>query len=101
MTKTIIEKTAINLCAQFYEDNRMMGNPCLDPKTGMPYRNQRAYVRKNFERFITMAVEASLSLLGRADTPDEVKQEIYEAILERVEYEPMINGTPVGQYLKH
>lgn len=101
MTKTIIEKTAINLAAQFYEDNRMMGNPCLDPKTGQPYRSQRAYIRKNLTIFIPMAVQASLSLLNRPDTPEDVKAEIYEAIIERVEYEPMINGAPVGQYLKH
>lgn len=101
MTKTIIEKTAVNIAAQFYEENRMMGNPCLDPRTARPYRSQRAYIRSNFQRFIPMAVAASLSLLDRPDTPEEVKQEIYEAILERVDHDPQINGESVGQYLKH
>lgn len=96
---TIIEDTAIALCAAFYDANRVMGNPCLDPKTGLPYKNERKYIKRNFEKFIPVAVNQLINIL-HGDYPLEMKEPIYQALLTRVEFQPMINGAPVGQYLQ-
>ncbi len=83
--KTIIEETAIELAAAFYENCRMMGMDCK------PYRNQRHYVRNNFEKFIPKAVDLLTSMLD-GGYPEEQKKEIYEALLSRAAYRPTING---------
>lgn len=75
-SSTVIEKTAIELAAVYYEAGRSTG---LTSK----YKSPRAFARHNFERFIPKAVELLMSMLDRPDIADLMKNEIYSAILER------------------
>lgn len=76
MVHVIIEKTAIEFAAVFYEAGRASG---LTSK----YKNPRAYAKANFEKFIPKAVEVLTGMLDRTDIPDLMKQEIYDALIER------------------
>jgi hypothetical protein len=73
---TVIERTALELAATWYEIGRGQG---LTSK----HKDARAYAAHNLEKFIPKAVEILLSMLGRTDLPDLMKAEIYEAFLER------------------
>lgn len=83
--KSIIEETAIELAAAFYEDCRMMGNITMNnPQTGKLYRNQVHYVKQNFEKFIPRATEILISMMDPSHSlPYEKKMEIYEALMDR------------------
>lgn len=81
----LIEQTAIELAAAFYDHARCEGLSCK------PYKNQRDYVKKNFERFIPKALEHLTTLLEMCSS-DIMKNEIYEALLERANYQPTLNG---------
>lgn len=73
---TVIEKVAAELAGTWYEIGRGQG---LTSK----WKTPKAYARANFEKFIPKSVELLLSMLGRSDIHDLMKQEIYEALLER------------------
>lgn len=81
---TIIEKTAAELAGVFYDAGRATG---LKSK----YKNARAYAKGEFVKFIPKAVEILTGMLGRFDLPDLMKQEIYEAIMERND-DPTLNS---------
>lgn len=87
MPKDIIEKTAIKICANVYEEACRLGIKQA------PYKNEREFIRKNFMKYIPAAQKTLTEMLGK-DYPDAVKQEIYTAILERANYNPKINGIP-------
>lgn len=94
--KTIIEETAIALAAQVYEDYRMAGMDCK------PYKNQRQFVRKNFIKYIPQAAHILMQMLGpdsRA-TP-EMKEEIYNALMERNAFQPKVNGQIIDPKFLH
>ena len=73
---TVIEKTALEMAAVFYDAARSSG--------GTSKLTQRAWARKNFQKFIPRAIQILISMLGRSDISDLMKQEIYEALIERV-----------------
>lgn len=73
---TLIEKTAGELAATWYEIGRGQG---MTSK----YKNPRAYARANLEQFIPKAIELLISMLGRPDIPDTMKDEIHAALTER------------------
>lgn len=73
---TVIEKTAAEFAAVWYETGRSQG---LTSK----WKTPKAYARANFEKFIPKALEILLSMLNRSDIHDLMKEEIYEAIMER------------------
>lgn len=73
---TIIEQTAASIAAEWYEIGRGQG---MTSKC----KNAREYARKNFETWIPKALEILTDMLGRNDINDILKQQIYDAILER------------------
>ncbi len=72
----VIEKTALDLAAVFYEAGRSSG---LKSK----HKNARAFAKANVERFIPKAVELLMDILGKDSTPADQKEMIYEALMER------------------
>jgi len=89
---TVIEKTAGELAACFYEAGRSSG---LTSK----HKNARAYAKANIERFIPKAVEILTTMLGQNNIADLAKQEIYEALMERANAPGLeILNEPVPQF---
>lgn len=78
--KTIIEETAIEMAAAFYDSARSRGIPS-------DYKNQRKYVKANWEKFIPVAIKHLNEILA-GDYPESMKQPIYEALLDRANYNP-------------
>lgn len=74
---TVIEQVAGELAGTWYEIGRGQG---LTSK----WKTPKLYARANFEKFIPKAVEYLLSMLGRSDIAPLMKEEIYQAIMERV-----------------
>lgn len=72
----LIEQTAGELAAIFYEAARSSG---LKSK----HKNARNYAKTNLEKFIPKAVELLLSMLQMNHISDVLKNEIYEALIER------------------
>lgn len=75
-THTVFERTAAELAAVFYEACRSSG---MKSK----HKNARSWARANFEKFIPKAVEYCIQMLGNPSIPDLMKQEIYDALMER------------------
>lgn len=74
---TLIEKTAGELAAAWYEIGRSQG---LTSK----HKNARKYAKANLEKFIPKAVELLLQMLEpHSNATEEMKAEIYEALMER------------------
>lgn len=77
MTKNVlIEKTAAELAATFYEACRSSG---MTSK----HKNARSYAKANIEKFIPKAIELLMSMMTMDHISDVLKNEIYEAFLER------------------
>ena len=72
----LIEKTAGELAAVFYEAGRASG---MTSK----YKTPRAYAKANLEKFIPKAIEYLLSMLHNPSTPEHMKQQIYDSYIER------------------
>lgn len=72
----LIETIARELAAVFYEVGRGQG---LTSK----YKNAKAYAHANLEKFIPKAIEHCIRMLGQNNLPQEAKEEIYEALMER------------------
>jgi hypothetical protein len=72
----IIERTAAEMCALYYEVGRSQG---LKTK----YKTHKAFVHKYLENFIPMAVDSLVGMLGDPNTPDIMKEEIFKALEER------------------
>lgn len=73
----IIEKTALNFAATFYEVGRSQG---LTSK----FKTARHYASANMEKFVPHAIHHLREMLYKDDTPHEMKAIIHEAILERI-----------------
>lgn len=85
----VIEKTALELAAVFYEAGRSSG---LKSK----HKNARAFAKANVETFIPKAVELLMDMLGKDSTPQDQKDMIYEAFMERANDPDLANcGIPV------
>lgn len=91
----IIEKTAIELAIAVYDQYRRDGN--YDPR----YKNEKIYAQKNLEKHIPKAVELLTSMLSRPDLNDILKHQIYEALLERANWVPTVNGKPIDDKILH
>lgn len=79
----IIEKTAAELAGVFYDAGRSAGMIS-------EYKSAKAFARAKLQVFIPKAVELLLSMLGRADLPDIMKREIFDALQERAN-DPTLN----------
>ena len=76
-SSVLIEVTAGNLAATWYEIGRSQG---MTSK----YKTTKAYVNANVEKFIPKALDLLLDMLGNPSTPADQKEIIYDAISERV-----------------
>lgn len=72
----LIEKTAGELAGVWYEIGRGQG---MTSK----WKTPKTYARANLEQFIPVAIKHLLEILGNPSTPDLMKQEIYDALIER------------------
>jgi hypothetical protein len=85
----LIEKTALELAAVFYEAGRSSG---LTSK----HKDARAFAKANVEKFIPKAVELLMDILAKDSTPQDQRDLIYEAFLERTNDKELSNiGIPV------
>ena len=85
----LIEKTALELAAVFYEAGRSSG---LHSK----HKDARAFAKANVEKFIPKAVELLMDMLGSPSTPSDQKDMIYDAVMERTNDTELSNvGIPV------
>ena len=73
----IIEKTAGDMAATFWEVGRSSG---MKSK----YKTARLYAKANIEKFVPMAVGILLDMLNSPDYNEHIKQTIYEAVIERI-----------------
>ena len=75
-SSTLIEQTAADLCATYYEVGRGQG---LKSK----HKTHKAFVHAHIERFIPIAVDLLTSMLGMPHVSDDQKVLIHEALIER------------------
>ncbi len=75
---TVIEKTALEFACVWYES--CLSSGLLPSKSHI---TQKSWARANFQKFIPHAIEHLTSMLSRNDIAPLMKQEIYDAILER------------------
>jgi len=86
---TLIEKTALELAATFYEIGRGQG---LKSK----YKNPRDYAKAYVKNFIPKAVDILMDMLAKESTSKEMKDAIYDAFMERANDQDLANvGIPV------
>lgn len=79
----LIENTAGQYAAIFWEACRSSGMPPGKHKTA------RAFARANLEKFIPIAVQNLIEIMGRENTPASQKEIIYQAIMERTNDEQL------------
>jgi hypothetical protein len=85
----LIEKTALELAAVFYEAGRSSG---LKSK----HKDARSFAKANVEKFIPKAVDLLMDMIGSGAIPEDQKDLIYEAFMERTNDKDLSNcGIPV------
>jgi hypothetical protein len=86
---TLIEKTALELAAVFYEAGRSSG---LKSK----HKDARSYAKAYLIKFIPKAVDLLMDILANPATPQAQKDAIYDALMERTNDKDLANtGLPV------
>lgn len=85
----IVEKTAGEMAAVFYEAARSSGLEKIKLQGQIinlkKYKNNpRNFARVHLEKFIPAAVHALTEILSRPNTPPDQKEIIYNALMERV-----------------
>lgn len=76
-TLKLIEHVAAEMAAVFYETGRSQG---MTSK----YKNARVYAMNNLEKFIPHAIKHLMTMLGNPSISAEMKEEIYDCLMERV-----------------
>lgn len=85
----VIEKTALELAALYYEAGRSSG---LTSK----HKDARAFARANVSQFIPKAVELLMDIVSKDSTPQDQRDMILDAFLERSNDTELSNcGLPV------
>lgn len=85
---TLIEATALQLAAAFYEIGRGQG---LKSK----YKNPRDYAKAYVKEFIPKAVDILMDMLSKDHVSVEMKNAIYDAFLERANDKDLSNTIPI------
>lgn len=85
---TLIEKTALELAAAFYEIGRGQG---LKSK----YKNPKDYAKAYLTKFIPKAVDLLMDILAKESTPQVQKDAIYDALMERTNDTDLSNTIPI------
>lgn len=98
----IIEKTAGEFAGVFFDAARTSGLEVImlqGQKINLKkYKNNpRAFARAHLEKFIPAAIEALTTILGRENTPVEQKEIIYQALMERVNDQTVIEMGQAAQ----
>lgn len=75
-SSVLIEQTAADLCAVFFEAASSSG---MKSK----HKTHKAFVHNNIEKFIPRAVEILTDMLANPSTPQDQRDAILEALLER------------------
>lgn len=81
----LIEKTARDMAAAFYEYGRSLG---LESK----YKSHKEYANAYLERFIPLAVNQLMDMLAMDHISKEMKDAIYDAFLERTNDKDLSNN---------
>lgn len=76
-TLKLIEHVAAKMAGELYEIGRSQG---LKSK----YKNARSYALNNLEKFIPHAIKHLMEMLNRPDVAPELKEEIYDGLMERI-----------------
>lgn len=84
----LIEKTALELAATFYEAGRSSG---LQSK----HKDARSFARAYVERFIPKAVDLLMDILNSPSTSADQKNLIYDAVMERTNDKELSKVLPV------
>ena len=72
----VIEKTALELAACFFEAGRSSG---LTSK----HKHAKSFAKANVKIFIPKAVDLLMDILGNPNTPEDQRQMIYDSFMER------------------
>lgn len=80
----LIEKTALELACVFYEAGRSSG---LKSK----HKDARSFAKAKLETFIPKAVDLLMDILANPATPDDQKDMIYQAFMERTNDKELSN----------
>lgn len=87
-SNVIIEKTAGEFAGTFYDAARSSDMKLikLQGKTInlLRYKSARDFARRHLEAFIPAAVHALIEIMSRENCPVEMKETIYNALMERV-----------------
>ena len=87
-SNVIIEKTAGEFAGVFYDAARSSGMKTIELQGEkinlLRYKRTRDFARRHIEKFIPAAVHALNEIMCNPDTPEEQRQVIYNAIMERV-----------------
>lgn len=86
----LIEKTALEFATTYYEVGRSQG---LTSK----YKNAKAFAKANVEKFIPKAVETLIDMMGNPACPQEQKDLIYDAFMERSN-DPELSNSGIGAF---
>jgi hypothetical protein len=84
----IIEQTAGEFAGVFYDAARSSGLKRImlqgDRINLLKYKRTRDFARAHIEKFIPAAVEALIEIMSRPNCPEEKRQIIYQALMERI-----------------
>lgn len=87
-SSVLIEVTAGNLAATFYEVGRSQGLPSK-------HKTTKSYVNAYVEKFIPRAIDLLLDILHNPFTSEEQKSLIYDALSERVNDPSNVTSTDI------
>lgn len=84
----LIEKTAVEFAGTFFEASRSSGMGIITLQGERidlrKYKNNPVrFAKAHFEKFIPAATHALIEIMSRENTPVSMKEQIYQAILER------------------
>jgi len=84
----IVEKTAGEFAGVFYDSCRSSGMTVIklqgDNINLLRFKSPREFARRHLEKFIPAAVHALNEIMCNPNTPEEKRQVIYNAIMERI-----------------
>lgn len=75
----LIKKTAMDFAGEFYGGERSPQFRLQGAEYGL---TEKAYIRRYWTNFVDPAVQVLSYMLGQPGTPEDQKEDIYEALLE-------------------
>lgn len=98
----LIEKTAAEFAGTFFEASRSSGMGIINLQGERidlrKYKNNPVkFAKAHFEKFIPAAVHALIEIMSKENTPISMKDQIYQAILERTNDEQLSEMGKIAQ----